>query len=126
MRFVVSVLALVSVGGVSSVLADPPAEAPAPTSTAAAAPAAAVAPAAASAAAAPAQDPLEKHFLAEGYRVEMRGGKKMFCRREELLGSHLGGQKVCSTGEQLKANEAQAKELVERTQRQQVGGPSGR
>lgn len=66
---------------------------------------------------------MEKHFLSEGYKAEMRGGQKMFCRREEQMGTHLGGQKVCSTVEQLTANEAQAKEMVQRYQRQQAMGP---
>lgn len=69
---------------------------------------------------------MEKHFLSEGYKAEMRGGQKMFCRREEQMGTHLGGQKVCSTVEQLTANEAQAKEMVQRYQRQQAMGPSGK
>jgi hypothetical protein len=81
--------------------------------------------------AAAAQDPaaaaLEKHFLSEGYKIEIRNGQKMFCRREETMGTHLGSsQKYCSTPEQLAANEAQAKELVERYQRQQVSGPSSK
>ena|ERR1700683_1354901 len=67
----------------------------------------------------------ERHFLSEGYKIEMRNGEKMYCRREEQMGSRLGGQKNCSTPQQLTANEAQAKELVERNQRQMARGPVG-
>lgn len=148
MRSVLALLAWVAGGGLSVALADPPA-APASTSEAAtpATPATpgnpAAAPAAATSAggvtsAAPAAQPvssvtitaeqaaMEKHFLAEGYKVEMRNGQKYYCRREETLGTRLGSQKFCSTEEQLKATEAQAKDLVGTSQRQQASGPSGR
>jgi len=148
MRSVLALLACVAGGGLSVAVADPPA-APASTSEAAtpATPATpgnpAAAPAAATSAggvapAAPAAQPassvtitaeqavMEKHFLAEGYKVEMRNGQKYYCRREETLGTRLGSQKFCSTEEQLKATEAQAKALVGTSQRQQASGPSGR
>jgi hypothetical protein len=151
MRSVLALLACVAGGGLSVALADPPA-APASTSEAAtpatpatpgnpaAAPAAATSPGgvAPAAPAAPAAQPassvtitaeqaaMEKHFLAEGYKVEMRNGQKYYCRREETLGTRLGSQKFCSTEEQLKATEAQAKDLVGTSQRQQASGPSGR
>jgi len=148
MRSVLALLACVAGGGLSVAVADPPA-APASTSEAAtpATPATpgnpAAAPAAATSAggvapAAPAAQPassvtitaeqavMEKHFLAEGYKVEMRNGQKYYCRREETLGTRLGSQKFCSTEEQLKATEAQAKDLVGTSQRQQASGPSGR
>jgi hypothetical protein len=141
MRFVAAVLASVGVGAVSLALADPPTTAPVQGAPAAAAPAAAAAtpaatPAAAAAptaavaatpeAAAAEAERQEKHFLSEGYKIEMHHGDKYFCRREEVLGSRLGGEKYCSTALQLTATEAQAKELVERSQRQQTGGPSSR
>jgi zona occludens toxin (predicted ATPase) len=66
---------------------------------------------------------LEKYFLSEGYKIEMHNGDKVFCRREEVLGSRLQGQKYCSTAQQLTATEAQARESVERSQRQQSSGP---
>ncbi len=149
MRSVLALLACVAGGGLSVALADPPA-APASTSEAAtpATPATpgnpAAAPVAATSAgggvtpAAPGAQPassvtitaeqaaMEKHFLAEGYKVEMRNGQKYYCRREETLGTRLGSQKFCSTEEQLKATEAQAKALVGTSQRQQASGPSGR
>lgn len=141
MRFVVVVLASVGIGALA--LADPPTTAPgqAAASSAAAAPAASAAiqpatppagaaptasvPATPDAAAAEAERQ-EKHFLSEGYKIEMHHGDKYFCHREEMLGSRLGGEKHCSTAQQLTATEAQAKELVERSQRQQAQGPSGK
>jgi hypothetical protein len=131
----------------SVALGDPPATTPAttipapaanpPTVTPAATPAAAATPTPAAAsppavkaavsrpATAPAIDQYERHFLAEGYKLEMHNGEKLFCRSEELLGSHLGGRKVCSSLEQLKANEPGARESVERWQRNSPT-PSGR
>src|ERR1700704_3828169 len=112
---------------------SPPSAPSAPSAPAAAAPTAQAAPATpasttpapaahAASAAAPAQDnkpavivqgtpefdTVQKHFLAEGYKLEMRNGEKVFCRREEQLGSRLGGQKVCSTALQLMVTERQA------------------
>jgi hypothetical protein len=49
----------------------------------------------------------------------MHHGEKVFCRREEVLGTRLGGQKVCSTVIQLKATEEQAKASVDRNMMQQ-------
>ena len=73
------------------------------------------------------EDLLDKHLRSEGYKVEMRNGQKMYCRKEEVLGTRLGGStKACSTAEQLKITEAQAHELLDRTQRQQVSGPSSK
>jgi hypothetical protein len=70
-------------------------------------------------------DVLEKHFLAEGYRLEMHKGEKMFCRREEELGSRLGSQKVCSTAQQLMFTERDAQRSVDRVMMQQ-NNPTGR
>ena len=125
MRFVVAVLTCMSVGGTSLALADPPSTSPQQTApatpTAPAAPAAS-APAAAATQAAPASakpelDPLEKRFLAQGYRMQMRHGERVFCRKEEVLGSRLEGRVSCNTAAQLKAIEQQSQEAVERAQR---------
>ena len=133
MRFAIALLACT--GAMNLALADDPPAAPANPpaagaasipATAATASAAAATPAAASAAqpaagakpAAPAAeqqvDVQEKHFLAEGYTLEMHHGNKMFCRREEQMGTRLGAQKVCATSEQLTATERDAKRAMER------------
>lgn len=127
MRFFVALLACT--GAMNLALADdppaapanPPAAgaantAPAPAAAATSAPASAAQPAAAAKPAAPAAeqvDAQEKHFLAEGYTLEMHHGNKMFCRREEQMGTRLGAQKVCATGEQLTATERDAKRAME-------------
>jgi len=141
MRFVVGALACMAVGGISLALADPstPASVPsppsapsAPTAPAAAAPTAAPAtPAPATAQAAPADaatpaiDPEERRLLAQGYRMQMRRGEKVFCRREEVLGSRLEGKMNCSTAQQLKSTQDQAQEAAQRLQRQNLGHPPG-
>jgi len=63
---------------------------------------------------APAVDQTEKHFLAEGYKMQMRSGQKVFCRREEQLGSRLGGALNCNTAEELSQIETQAKDAIDR------------
>ena len=139
MRLVVGVLACVTVGGASLALADPPATPAAPPATQA--PAATTAtPATSNAPAAPAKnttssnvviqstpevEALEKHFLAEGYKMEMRHGEKYFCRREEQLGTRLGAQKVCGTAQQLQATEREAQAAYQRGQ-SQTNNPPGR
>jgi hypothetical protein len=143
MRFLIGTLAWLCAGAISVAAADPPSStaSPAATPAPAEAPAAASSPAATpaqdtkSAAAAGAkgtvvvqgtaeQDPLEKHFLAEGYRIEMHNGEKLFCRREEKIGSRLGGQMSCGTAEQLNQTEQEAKAAYQRGQSQQTN-PKG-
>jgi hypothetical protein len=120
MRFAVKALACLAVGVLSLALADPPAASP---------PAAASSPPAASPAPTPAApaapvrrtlwttNSYEEHFLAEGYKMELHNGEKMFCRMEELPGSRLQARKVCSTLDQLKASETGNREWIERSQR---------
>ncbi len=108
-RPIAAVLALISACGVSVAFADPP---PAPEATpAAAAPVAsatsapAASPAAAPAKAAPVKESdaaLEKRLTNSGYKARMRNGTKVWCKREAELGSHLGGQEVCGTPEELR------------------------
>ncbi len=76
--------------------------------------------------AAPEVDQTDRHFLAEGYKMQMRNGQKVFCRREEQLGSRLGGAMTCNSAEELKQIETQAHATVERAQNQQSTGPTGR
>ena len=55
-------------------------------------------------------DETDRHLRLQGYTPQMRDGQKVYCRREETLGSRVGGKTVCSTPEQIKAaaDEAQA------------------
>lgn len=108
-RSIGAVLALISACGASVALADPPAApeatpaAAAPVASATSAPAAS--PAAAPAKAAPVKETdaaLEKRLTNSGYKARMRNGTKVWCKREGELGSHLGGQEVCGTPEELR------------------------
>jgi hypothetical protein len=56
--------------------------------------------------------------------MQMRHGEKVFCRREEILGSRLEATMNCSTAAQLKATRDQAQEAAERAQRQQTNRPT--
>ncbi len=139
MRPTTGAVIFVAAGFMSLALADPPAQAPAATAAPAAAPQTPAASAAAPATVkpqgdsnaqvvvqnTPESDALEKHFLAEGYKMEMHNGQKLFCRREEQLGTRLGAQKVCSTAQQLQSIEREAQSAYQRGQMQQ-NNPSGR
>ena len=125
MRLILGALACVGIGGLSVALADAPtSSAPSP-APAAAAPTATAATSTSSVTAstdkpaAPEANVDEKHFLAEGYKLEMRHGEKYFCRSEEVLGSRLGGGKVCSTAQQLNATERDARASLDRSMMQQ-------
>ena len=110
-------LALLGTCGMSTALADPPtatdatpaAAAPAAAATAApeASPPAAPAAANATAAAKPTKvmesdTTLEKRLTNSGYKARMRNGTKVWCKHESELGSHLGGQEVCGTPDELR------------------------
>lgn len=130
MRIAAGLLACLAAGVLGSALADPSTDtAPATPAAPNAAPAAAATPDATAAAQAAAKAAAEKaevdrdtqHFLAEGYKPEMRGGEQVYCRRETALGSRLAPVKNCGTIEQLKLSEQETKNGLRDTQRQQVG-----
>ncbi len=135
-------LACVFVGAVSMAVAeDPPADtinnavpaATAPAGSPAAPPAPAAGAtkssetvtAAATPPAATEGDQAAKHFLAEGYKMQMRNGQKVFCRREEQLGSRLGGALNCNTAEELNQIETQAQDAIDRAAHQVGPYPKG-
>jgi hypothetical protein len=115
-------LACLGAGAVSLAIAEDP---PAPAASAPAASAPAAAPAApstdtakvAATAAAQEMDQLEKHFRSEGYVVRMKDGEKLFCKREEVLGSRLSAGMKCATAEALRVREDQDQQAAERAQR---------
>jgi hypothetical protein len=131
MRITVSVFAALGLAVATAVVADPPAQSPSAATPApdASAPASGqkttVVVDAAAQQAAEQQSVLEKHFLAEGYKEEMHNGEKLFCRREQPMGSRLGAAKTCGTAEQLAANEREAQAAYQRGQTQQ-NNPSGK
>jgi hypothetical protein len=67
------------------------------------------------------QAQLEKdvqHFIALGFKPEMRGGEQLYCRKETALGSRLAAVKNCGTIAQLRLAEQSAKADVAKAQRQ--------
>jgi hypothetical protein len=123
MRITAVALISIGIGAATMVVADPQdASTPAPPQSSAPAPAAE----------APKstvvvqgeQDVLERHFQSEGYKEEMLNGEKVFCRREDRMGSRLGSRKVCSTAQQLQATEQEAQSAYQSGQTHQTN-PSG-
>jgi hypothetical protein len=132
MRLAAALLACLGVGAVSGALADPPsspqeqiaAAEPAtatttPATEAATAKAPVAAPQTATASTTAAVDPEEKRLRAMGYKMQMRNGEKVFCRREPVIGSRLEGKLICGTVQDLKASADQARQNVEHAQHQE-------
>ena len=120
MRIMVGILACIGCGGTLAIADPAPEASPAATSAQSATPAtpaSSAAPASASAsapqnataaapaaAAAPAQsddEAEEKRLRAAGFKPEMHNGEKIWCRKEESLGSRLAAQKSCGTASSL-------------------------
>jgi hypothetical protein len=143
MRFLGAILACLGAAALTPCLADPP-DSPATTASQPASPepskaasssAAATAPtpstpsqpaaqatkvstAAPAADSAQARDVQEKHLLSEGYTPEMHNGTKVWCRREQELGSRLGSnRKTCGTTEELNFIEQETRARLETSQR---------
>jgi hypothetical protein len=142
-RAFLAVLMWLGAGALSVSFADTPAAPPAPAAAAPAAPAtsapaitpSAAAPVAAEAHAAPttaakssdtpastAPPDEEKRLLAAGYKPEMHGGVKLFCRSEQQIGSRLATKKVCGTPEQLKLSLDDSQHYIQDLQRRQASG----
>jgi len=128
LRQIVTILVCLGFGTVplSLALADPPAppnsaETKATSSTAAPA----TAPAAASAAAPAGQpaaspsdvDPREKLLLRMGFKPRMQNGQKLFCKREQTLGSRVEGTMQCGTVDHWVNQFQLSREAVDQTQR---------
>jgi hypothetical protein len=134
LRQIVTVLAWIGLGTVPLSLADPPA----PNSTAAAAssPSSSAQPpnsaetkeksSTASTAAVPAGqpaaspsdvDPREKLLLRMGFRARMQNGQKLFCKREQQLGSRVEGTMFCGTVDHLVNEFRLSREAIDQTQR---------
>ena len=135
-RSIAAVLALLGAGGISVALADPPAapDATAPaasaTSTAVAAPSpapaaanatttanAAAKPVSAASAEAESDAALEKRLTNSGYKPKMRNGTKVWCKRQDELGSRLGVQEVCGTPDELRHATLRNQDFVEQIQK---------
>ena len=135
-RPVAAVLALLSTCGASVAHADPPAaqdaappaaapatsatSAPAASTPAAATSTAAASATAAAATAAPAEEAdaaLEKRLTNSGYKPRMRNGTKVWCKRQDELGSRLGAQEVCATPDEWRRTFRANQEVVEHIQK---------
>ncbi|HEY2809371.1 MAG TPA: hypothetical protein VGI91_11315 [Steroidobacteraceae bacterium] len=101
--------------------ASAPATAPAAPAASAAVSAA---PAAAAAAAAPETSMMDKKMISRGYKPAMAGNDRVYCRKEDQIGTHLPPKKVCLTAQQAEQAEHDAKEITEQMQRtnKPVGG----
>jgi hypothetical protein len=121
MRLVVGMLAILGAGALA--LADAPSPTPTQSATTTATPPAPAASPAHETTAA--MDPREKILRSKGYRLEVRHGEKMYCRNEEVLGSRLGGKKVCGTVADLEEREHLSRDMTESAQRLQLN-PTGK
>ena len=63
--------------------------------------------------------PAEKDLLAQGYKLEMRGAEKHFCRSQAELGTRFT-HRVCITAEQAAATKRNSQDFLNDVQR-----PSG-
>ena len=82
------------------------------------------APASAASAANPEFDSKEKALIAEGYRVQVRNGTRVFCKHEQVLGSRLGGVESCGTVEEVMTREQMSRQLTQHAQQYQTN-PKG-
>ena len=55
----------------------------------------------------------------------MHNGEKVFCRREQTLGSRLGEAKHCATAKQLKVSQQETHDVIEKIQRTQKNPAGG-
>ena len=117
MRLIVGVLACVAASAVTVAVADPPA---APAAAPAASASATPTPAAAQSAktSVPSE---ESALLAAGFKPQMKGGQKVWCREEQqTTGTRLSRSKQsCNTAEALKEQIKNGREIIERAQNNQ-------
>jgi hypothetical protein len=62
---------------------------------------------------------LEKRMHGKGYVTRIQSGEKFFCRREQVLGTRLGGSLRCMTAAEARVNE-QRQQQDEELLRQRV------
>ena len=135
-RSIAAILALLGAGSMSVVLADPPAtpdaaaSAASATSAAAATPPVAPAAANANASAAAAEKPVsaasaqaendaafEKKLTNSGYKSKMKNGTKVWCKRQDEIGSRLGGHEVCATPDEWRQVFRENQDVLEHIQK---------
>ena len=62
-------------------------------------------------------DPREKLLLRMGFRPRMQNGQKLFCKREQQLGSRVEGTMFCGTVDHLVNEFRLSREAIDQTQR---------
>jgi hypothetical protein len=70
---------------------------------------------------------VEKRMHARGYTTRMRNGEKVFCKREEVLGSRLSGAVHCMTADEARVNESRMQQEEELLRQKVMGScvPNG-
>jgi hypothetical protein len=86
-------------------------------------PAAGATPSAASQSKTPELTPAEKDLLAQGYKLEMRGTDKHFCRSQAELGTRFT-HRVCITAEQAAATKRGSQDFLNDVQRPSGNNPN--
>jgi hypothetical protein len=62
-------------------------------------------------------DPREKQLLRMGFKPSMQHGQKVFCKREQQLGSRVEGTMLCGTVDQLQSQFRLSREVADQAQR---------
>jgi hypothetical protein len=67
---------------------------------------------------------MDRKMISRGYKPAMAGNDRVYCRKEDQVGTHLPPKKVCLTAQQAEQAEHDAKEITEQMQRtnKPVGG----
>lgn len=147
MRQIVTVFSWIAFGTIPLSIANPPAPnttADTPSSTSSSTrpsdsaagketsstPSSAAAPAAPPANSPSDTDPREKLLLRMGFRPRMQNGQKLFCKREQELGSRVEGTMLCGTLDHWVNQFQLSREAVDQSQRYGTNptqrlGPSG-
>ena len=70
---------------------------------------------------------LEQRMHARGFMTRMQNGEKIFCRREQVLGTRLGGALHCMHEDEARADEDRLQGDEERQRQRMMGAcvPSG-
>ena len=70
---------------------------------------------------------VEKRMHARGYTTRMQNGEKVFCKREEVLGSRLSGAVHCMTADEARVNESRMQQDEELLRQRVMGSclPNG-
>ena len=64
----------------------------------------------------------EKNYLSHGYKLQIRGGQKYFCRSETDTGSHFAST-TCRTAEQMAATRQNSKDFTSGMERSSGNRP---